>query len=89
MVDSLIGDVQALKKKPKYDEGLTLLKTIISHVTPIMKARSYRVGKVSEFYPGNKNLLGININGGQEIRIRLRDSWDETRFLPFEMLIGT
>lgn len=37
--------------------------------------------------PVNKALLGLNINRGAEIRIRLRDS--ESTFFPYEHVLGT
>ncbi|KAJ3292815.1 hypothetical protein HK104_004990 [Borealophlyctis nickersoniae] len=54
-----------------------------------MRKRGWRVGVVREFFPENKNLLGLNVNRGQEIRIRLRPSYDEGIFLPYESLVGT
>jgi len=94
----------------------------VAQVLPIMRKRKWRVGRVSEFFPSNANLLvcaafslrgslgeqltqtdslrmrwtrraladqGLNINRGQEIRIRLRPANRETEFLPFESLVGT
>ncbi|KAJ2583917.1 hypothetical protein GGH95_000719 [Coemansia sp. RSA 1836] len=45
-----------------------------------------------EFFPGNANLLGLNVNHGQEIRIRLRPAAahnGDTQFLVYEDLLGT
>jgi hypothetical protein len=42
-----------------------------------------------EFYPTNGSLLGLNVNGGARIMIRLRPSHNRHEFLPWESLLGT
>ncbi|KAJ3055170.1 hypothetical protein HK097_011324 [Rhizophlyctis rosea] len=84
-----IGEVRALQRRPKNDEALQLLKCIASIVKPIMKKRNWKVVTLSEFFPNNPNLLGLNVNRGREIKIRLRPHSDESRFLHFESLVGT
>lgn len=37
-----------------------------------MEKRRWRVGKLAEFFPDNGGLLGLNVNRGQKILIRLR-----------------
>lgn len=74
---------------PKADVALDLLHRIADQVQPIMEKRKWSVGTLAEFYPKQKNLLGININMGQTIRIRLRYAHDETRFMPYEELVCT
>lgn len=39
--------------------------------------------------PGNKSLLGLNINRGAEIRIRLRQPSSDLAFYPYEHVLGT
>lgn len=56
--DSLIGSYVHLKNFPRPDEALHTLKKIASMVKPIMRARGWRVGTLTEFYPGETNLLG-------------------------------
>ncbi|PVV03971.1 hypothetical protein BB560_001536 [Smittium megazygosporum] len=54
-----------------------------------MTKRSWWVPKLSEFCPKDNFLLGININHGSEIKIRLRYSLQATTFIPFKDLLGT
>lgn len=54
-----------------------------------MKQRQWQVSLLSEFFPRDARLLGLNINRGQEIKIRLRYSYDENSFLPYAELLGT
>ncbi|KAJ2812657.1 hypothetical protein H4S07_001248 [Coemansia furcata] len=89
MSNPLVGSVHALKRRPQSAEALELLHRLSAQVRPIMAARKWRVQVLREFFPTNPNLLGLNVNRGQEIRIRLRPSHDATQFLPFYDLLGT
>lgn len=66
-----------------------MLKRIGTLVRPIMKARGWTVKTLREFYPTNPSLLGVNVNKGLEIRIRLRPASNKNSFLEFNDLIGT
>ncbi|KAJ2896302.1 hypothetical protein IWW38_002066 [Coemansia aciculifera] len=89
MSNPLIGSIHALKRRPRSDEALLLLQRLSSQVRPIMQARGWRVTTLREFFPANSQLLGLNVNRGQEIRIRLRPSHDPSQFLIYEDLLGT
>ncbi|GAA5894594.1 hypothetical protein JCM8208_006281 [Rhodotorula glutinis] len=85
-----VGNITALKSQPRADEALDLLRKIASLVKPIMRKHGWWLPTLSEFFPKNPNLLGININGGQKICIRLRPQHDPSSFLPLDdSLIGT
>ncbi|PKK72393.1 WLM-domain-containing protein, partial [Rhizophagus irregularis] len=58
-------------------------------VIPIMNNRNWRVGSLEEFLPDQANLLGINVNHGQKICIRLRPHYNQSRFYDFDHLIET
>lgn len=58
-------------------------------VSPILRSQNIRIGTLSEFYPTNEGLLGINVNHGQKVCLRLRHPKDNTRFLDLESCIGT
>jgi hypothetical protein len=62
-------------------------------VQPIMKKRNYIVPLLSEMFPSNPCLLGLNINGGggrcREIKLRLRRHDSPLTFLPYESILGT
>ncbi|GAA5916390.1 uncharacterized protein JCM6883_000628 [Sporobolomyces salmoneus] len=87
------GDVvefTVLKSQPDSDKALELLQKIHSKVKPIMKVHGWVLPVLAEFFPKNPNLLGININRGQKICLRLRPAHDPHSFLPLEEeLIGT
>ncbi|KPV77489.1 uncharacterized protein RHOBADRAFT_12115 [Rhodotorula graminis WP1] len=85
-----VGSITALKSQPRADEALDLLRKIASLVKPIMRRHGWHLPTLSEFFPKNPNLLGVNINGGVKICIRLRPQHDPSSFLPLEdSLIGT
>ncbi|KAK4145532.1 WLM domain-containing protein [Dichotomopilus funicola] len=90
-IDPLIGYYSHFKtaEYPRQDEALHLLKRIASMVKPIMRAHGWRVGKLSEMYPSQANLLGLNVNRGEEILLRLREPYDRSQFLPFERVVDT
>ncbi|CAG8780304.1 21116_t:CDS:2 [Gigaspora margarita] len=88
-IDERIFNFKSLERYPNHAEALELLKKLASHVKPIMQKHNWKVGALEEFFPEDKRLLGVNINKGQKICIRLRPHYDESRFLDFNDLIGT
>ncbi|GAA6025692.1 hypothetical protein JCM11491_005225 [Sporobolomyces phaffii] len=85
-----VVEVTVLKSQPDSDKALELLRKIHSKVKPIMRVHGWVLPTLAEFFPKNPNLLGININRGQKICIRLRPAHDPHSFLPLEEeLIGT
>lgn len=87
--DALIGQYTHENHRPRADTALLTLRKIASMVKPIMRQRGWRVGTLSEFYPEEKNLLGLNYDHGQRICLRLRYSRDQSLFLPFEQVVDT
>lgn len=63
-----------------------LLKTA-SLVKPIMKKHKWKVGTLAEFVPSNPSLLGMNMNGGQKILLRLRPHAAQETFYDQEQLV--
>ena len=88
-LDPSIDQYQHLTNYTRRDEALHTLRKIGSMVKPIMRQRAWRVGTLAEFYPDQTNLLGLNINGGQKIQVRLRYPGDRNQFLPFEDVLDT
>ncbi|OJD27536.1 hypothetical protein ACJ73_01074 [Blastomyces percursus] len=86
--DPLVSQFEHLKHKPREAEALTTLRKIASLVKPIMRQRGWRVGTLAEFYP-ERNLLGININHGEKICLRLRYPSDDKQFLPLDQVLDT
>ncbi|KTW29279.1 hypothetical protein T552_01234 [Pneumocystis carinii B80] len=84
---SPIDKCLSLKSKKRNQEAYDLLKKIESLVTPIMRSRSLKVSVLAEFFPKNNALLGLNINRGSKICIRLRMQNDENTFYSLDYLI--
>lgn len=54
-----------------------------------MKENVLKVGTLAEFYPRQSNLLGLNVNMGQKILLRLRSPHNECSFLSREQVMQT
>jgi hypothetical protein len=80
-----VGDIKSLKKCPN---AKAILERLANDVEPIMKKRGWKIRTLSEFYPKNPQLLGVNINR-KDIKIRLRAASDYNRILEYHDLIGT
>jgi len=81
-----VHSIKAVKNDP---EAAALLQRIADQVEPVMQSRQWRVGTLQEFNPQNDSLLGLNVNRGQVIRLRLRHSKTSPTFMPFHSLLGT
>ncbi|KAK3951774.1 WLM domain-containing protein [Pseudoneurospora amorphoporcata] len=88
-LDPLVLSYSHLHHLPQPSSALHLLKKIASLVKPLMRARGWRVRELGEFYPEQENLLGLNINRGAKILLRLRYSSDKSLFLPVEQVTDT
>ncbi|KAI1425151.1 WLM-domain-containing protein [Xylaria sp. FL1777] len=88
-VDPLILSYSHLADLPRAADALHTLKKVASLVKPLMRARGWKVGQLTEFYPSQPNLLGLNVNRGQRICLRLRYPGDPNQFLPIEQVADT
>ena len=88
-LDPLVSEYQHEKSRPREADALQTLRKVASLVKPIMRQRGWRVGILTEFYPPEQNLLGLNWNRGQKICLRLRYPGDERQFLPLEQVVDT
>ncbi|KAJ5210919.1 Zinc finger RanBP2-type [Penicillium cf. griseofulvum] len=88
-LDPLISEYRHEKKRPREAEALLILRKVASLVKPIMRQRAWKVGALCEFYPQQRNLLGLNVNSGQKICLRLRYPSDQRQFLPIEQVLDT
>ncbi|CAI7806103.1 unnamed protein product [Closterium sp. NIES-54] len=84
-----VWEIRALKRQKRSDEARGLLERMAKQVEPIMARRRWKVPLLSEFSPSNARLLGLNINRGREIRIRLRPAGKPDSFFPYEHVLGT
>ncbi|KAI0051428.1 WLM-domain-containing protein [Auriscalpium vulgare] len=89
MSETFILSYETLKDRPRANEALAMLQKIASLVKPIMRKHGWRLPCLAEFFPDNPNLLGLNINGGQKILVRLRPAWTPETFLPEEDVLST
>ncbi|KAI2604494.1 WLM-domain-containing protein [Hypoxylon fragiforme] len=88
-IDPLIHSFSHLADFPREKDALHTLKKVASIVKPIMRARNWKVGQLTEFYPDERNLLGLNVNMGQRVCLRLRYPTDRNQFLPIEQVVDT
>jgi hypothetical protein len=84
-----IKTITQLKRRPRSEEALFVLHQVASLVKPVMKACGLKVGILCEFFPKDGRLLGLNVNHGVKICLRLRPASDVNSFLPVESIIGT
>jgi hypothetical protein len=87
--ENYIDKITSLKRRPRSQEALALINRVANFVRPIMKSWKLRAGTLCEMFPKNPNLLGLNVNHGQKICLRLRPAHDEQSFLLFEDIVGT
>lgn len=87
--ESLFSTYEHLQGLPRGDSALTLLRKVASMVKPIMRKRGWKVQVLAEFLPPEANLLGLNINRGYKICIRLRYHNHSDLFLPIEQIVDT
>ncbi|KAI1445917.1 WLM-domain-containing protein [Annulohypoxylon stygium] len=88
-LDPLVFSYVHLATFPREKEALHILKKVASLVKPMMRARGWRVGQLTEFYPEQHNLLGLNVGRGNKICLRLRYPTDRNRFVPIEQVVDT
>ncbi|KAI0536785.1 WLM-domain-containing protein [Xylaria digitata] len=88
-IDPLIQSYSHLADFPRAADALHTLKKVASLVKPLMRARGWKVGQLTEFYPSQQNLLGLNVDRGQRICLRLRYPGDRNQFLPIGQVADT
>ncbi|KAF2857684.1 WLM-domain-containing protein, partial [Piedraia hortae CBS 480.64] len=84
----LFGVYEHLTSQPSSSSALLMLRKAASAVKPIMLKRSWRVKVLTEFLPRDNGLLGLNINHGEKICLRLRYNSSKS-FLRQEEVIDT
>ncbi|KAI9350689.1 WLM domain-containing protein [Obelidium mucronatum] len=71
------------------DEAMKLLRKIACLVSPLMEKRGWILPLLREFQPEDKCLLGVNVNRGREIRLRLRYPDSQGAFYDEDFVLGT
>lgn len=84
-----INTITFLKNKPNSKYAFEILKDINNSIALLMNENGLKVSILSEFYPKQNNLLGLNINHGYKIMLRLRQPFDDSRFLSRDEIMNT
>ncbi|KEP53419.1 WLM domain protein [Rhizoctonia solani 123E] len=84
---SLIRAFTHLANQPRAPEALHNLKRIADLVHPIMQKHGWVLPVLAEFFPDDERLLGLNINSGEKILVRLRPARSPGSFYPIEQLV--
>lgn len=85
---SCVGSIRALNL-PRKDKAFGMLKEVCVEVEPIMRSRGWKVGEVAESNFKSANILGMNVNYGQKILLRLRRNHQDDVFLEQDSVIDT
>ncbi|WOG89420.1 hypothetical protein DCAR_0208658 [Daucus carota subsp. sativus] len=83
-----VWEIKTLKKV-RENEAREILEKVAKQVEPIMRKRRWKVNVLYEFCPANPGLLGLNVGGGAEVKIRLRSPHNELEFLPYNQILDT
>lgn len=89
MSETFIQSFTHLKDRPNADRALHILKKVASLVKPIMRKHGWVLPVLAEFFPDSPNLLGLNVNMGQQILIRLRPAHAPDTFYDQEEVVQT
>ncbi|KDQ63176.1 hypothetical protein JAAARDRAFT_188782 [Jaapia argillacea MUCL 33604] len=89
MSEIFVQSFTHLKDRPKADQALPLLQKVASLVKPIMRKHSWHLPLLAEFFPESPNLIGLNVNGGEKILLRLRPAWAPDTFYDIEDIVHT
>lgn len=84
-----ITRIAALQKQDASDKALELLHEVATLVSPVMHHYGFKVGLLCEMYPKNQGLLGLNVNHGQKVCLRLRSPTDPKWFLDTKEIVET
>ncbi|KAL2932789.1 DNA-dependent metalloprotease WSS1 [Bienertia sinuspersici] len=83
-----VWEVKPLKMTGEI-EAKRILENVANQVQPIMLKHKWKVQVLSEFCPSNPSLMGLNIGGGAEIKLRLRRPERQWDFFPYEQILDT
>lgn len=86
---SNIKRIASLTTQDASDKALELIHEVAQLVAPIMHHYNFHVNLLCEMYPKNPGLLGLNVNRGQKICLRLRSPTDNKWFLERDEIVGT
>ncbi|KAI0260238.1 WLM domain-containing protein [Gloeopeniophorella convolvens] len=87
MSDVFVLSYEHLKGLPRADQALPFLQKIASRVKPIMRKHGWKLPVLAEFFPDDPHLVGMHINMGQKILLRLRPAWAPDTFYAEEDVV--
>ena len=70
-------------------EAQKILEKVHDLCKPIMIKYKWKVQLLTEFFPKDTHLLGLNVNKGAKICVRLRPASNRDAFLPYNSIVGT
>lgn len=83
-----VWEIKVLKLS-RESEAKEILQNVAKQVQHIMRKRKWKVKLLSEFCPSNPSLMGQNIGGGAEVKLRLRRPNNELDFFPYNQILDT
>ncbi|KAK2969977.1 hypothetical protein RJ640_008317, partial [Escallonia rubra] len=83
-----VWEVKPLKKV-RENEAREILEKVAKQVQPIMRKQSSCSKGNYNCSPGNPSLLGLNVGGGAEVKLRLRRQNNEWDFFPYNQILDT
>ncbi|KAI5950191.1 hypothetical protein CANMA_005381 [Candida margitis] len=84
-----VGKIGSLMRYPDRDYANSILHDAVKQLAPLIHEYNFKIGLLCEMFPKSENLLGLNVNKGQKIMLRLRYHHNERSFLPMSDIIGT
>ncbi|XBW38745.1 hypothetical protein QEN19_004332 [Hanseniaspora menglaensis] len=84
-----ISTIASLKKGPSPEHCLQMLYSLAHKVSKLMKDNNLSVVHLQEFHPKQSNLLGMNVNSGQKVLLRLRHNNDPHMLLDEDSVMDT
>ncbi|KAG0707589.1 WLM domain-containing protein [Suillus ampliporus] len=87
MLQTFVRSFTHLKDRPHADRALPILQRVATLVKPIMRKHGWMLPVLSEFFPESPNLVGLNVNGGEQILLRLRPPWAPDTFYEEDQVV--
>ncbi|EMG47244.1 WSS1 DNA-dependent metalloprotease WSS1 [Candida maltosa Xu316] len=84
-----IGSIGSLKRYPDAEYAKSLLYDAARLVASIISEHKFKIGQLREMFPKQANLLGLNVNYGSKILLRLRHHHNDRSFLSIEEIVET
>lgn len=74
---------------PHTDRAKEVMRRVCTELSPIMKREGWTVHHLTEFYPFEEDLRGLNSQQGRTVLLRLRHPSNRGVFLPFTEIMWT